>query len=63
MLEEKQGEILDMREFITKNLMKDLLKHIFGKKDIEPRRKECDEKKAGKRKVHVKINLYTDCIK
>ena len=52
-----------MREFITKNLLKDLLKHIFGKKDIEPRRKKCDEKNAGKRKVNMKINLYTDCIK
>lgn len=58
MLEEKQGEILDMRKFITKNLLQHLLKEIFGKKDIEPRRKECvGEKKAGKRKVNM--NLYT----
>ena len=49
MLEEKQGEILDMRKFITKNLLQHLLKEIFGKKDIEPRRKECvGEKKLEK---------------
>ena len=55
MLEEKEGEILDMREFITKNLLQHLLKGIFGKKDIEPRRKECVGKKIWKKKSKYKF--------
>lgn len=40
-VEEKQEDILDMRKFITKNLKK-LLKDVFGRKAIKPRKKECD---------------------
>lgn len=56
-VEETKEDLLGVREFITKSLLKKLRKGVFGKQDIELRKKECDTKSnAGKRRVNLRKN-------